>query len=438
MSTLDTPDRNRIKIKPQLLCPHCWHEFAADQVLFISESPELLGDSKLGDTASLRFLPFRFDVSGAAIDSHKYPCHKIACPNCHLQIPRSLLHLSNSFISIVGAPASGKSYFLASMIWQLRKTMARGFCMSFADAEPEMNRRIRSDVSKQFDNDDPDKLVYIDKTQVEGDIYNVTNIGGQVISLAQPFIYTMSPMPGHPLQNKPERISRSVCLYDNAGESFLPGADKVTQPVTRHLATSDAILFLFDPTQNLRFKRACKQSVNDPQMNPELGVDVRKSDVPQEIILTEMITRVRDHLRLSPNEKHKSPLIIVLTKFDAWQQLTNFSHYHNPWEPVQNMAISAYSVKRVEEYSQILRKLLLDLIPDLVSTAETFSENVTYIAVSATGRPPEFGPPDNEGKRQLMFRSGEINPVWTEVPFFHAHAQARKYCIPVLLSKSKK
>jgi len=436
MSTVSSnSNRNRIKIKPQLLCPHCWHEFPADQILFISESPDLLGDAKLRDIDQLRFLPFRFDIKGAALDSHHFPCHKLACPNCHLQFPRSLLHLSTFFLSIAGAPASGKSYFLASMIWQLRKTMARNFCMSFSDAEPEMNRRIRNEISKQFDNDDPDKLVYIDKTQVEGDIYNATNIGGQVISLAQPFTYTISPMPTHPLSHQPERVSRAVCVYDNAGESFLPGADRVTQPVTRHLATSDAILFLFDPTQNLRFKRACKQPVNDPQMNHELGGDVRRSDVPQEIILTEMITRIRAHLRLSPHEKHKAPLIIVLTKFDAWQQLTHFPHYDPPLKPVLNMPISVFYVKRVEEYSQMLRKLLLDLIPDLVSTAETFAEKVTYIAVSATGRPPEIGPPGSDGKRQLMFRSSEVKPIWAEVPFFHAQVLSGKQCIPILNKK---
>jgi hypothetical protein len=431
--SISASDHRRMKIKPQISCPHCWYEFPTDQILFISESPDLLGDSKLGDIEQLRFVPYRFDLDGTALDSHGVKCYKLACPNCHLQIPRSLLNMSCFFISIAGAPASGKSYFFASMVWQLRKTMTRDFCMNFTDADPVMNKRIREYETKQFmGGHDPNQPVVIEKTDIQGDIYNNTLIDGHLTSLAQPFSFTISPLPTYPFPKQAERIAQTVCMYDNAGESFLPGADHVTQPVTRHLATSDAILFLFDPTQDLRFKHACKQPVNDPQMNPSLGGDVRKSEVNQSTVLTEMITRIKSHAHVSANEKIKVPIIIVLTKLDAWLQLAKFPHYKKPWNPAQAMPIHIYNIKRVEEYSQILRTLLLDLIPDLVGTAEANAENVTYIAVSATGTAPEVGQPDKEGKRPLLFRPVNIKPIWAEVPFFHAQVMAKKYCVPVL------
>jgi hypothetical protein len=131
------------KIKTVLSCPHCWQEFPTDQLLFISESLDLPPDPKLpGDR--LRFLPQRFNLAGAALDPHNKPCDKMACPECHLPIPRPWLYLSSFFVSIAGAPASGKSYFLASMIWQLRKTMAKNFCSNFTDADPKMNRRTET------------------------------------------------------------------------------------------------------------------------------------------------------------------------------------------------------------------------------------------------------------------------------------------------------
>ncbi|MDR0610952.1 MAG: hypothetical protein LBG58_12630 [Planctomycetaceae bacterium] len=423
-----------MKIKPQISCPHCWYEFPTDQILFISESPDLLGDSKLGDIEQLRFLPYRFNLDGAALDSHGVKCYKLACPNCHLQIPRPLLNMPGFFISIAGAPASGKSYFFASMVWQLRKTMTLDFCMNFTDADPTMNKRIREYETKQFmGGHHPNQPVVIEKTDIQGDIYNNTLIDGHLTSLAQPFSFTISPLPNYPFPKQAERIAQTVCMYDNAGESFLPGADHVTQPVTRHLATSDAILFLFDPTQDLRFKNMCKQPVNDPQMNSSLGGDVRKSEVNQSTVLTEIITRIKAHAHLSANEKINVPLIIVLTKLDAWFQLANFPYqYKKPWTPVQNSPIHVYNIKRVEEYSQILRTLLLNLIPDLVGTAEANVEKVTYIAVSATGTSPEVGQPDKDGKRPLMFRPANIKPIWVEVPFFHAQTLAGKYCVPVL------
>jgi hypothetical protein len=314
MSTsFDTTPQHRIK--PELLCPHCWAEFPSRELLYIAESPELMGDSKLGAYSQLRFLPQRFDIDGAGFDQHGMLCHKLACPNCHIPIPRQLLHLSNFFVSIAGAPASGKSYFLASMIWQLRKTMAKAFCTNFTDADPDMNKRIKGYESAQFmGSDDPNELVSIAKTDVSGDIYNQSLINGISTTLAQPFIFTIEPMPKHPMFKQIERAAQAVCLYDNAGESFLPGADLSTLPVTRHLARSNAIMFVFDPTQDVRFRSACKEHVDDPQMNPTGGAGVRKSPVPQETVLNNVITQMRTLTHTSPREKLKMPLIIGLSK----------------------------------------------------------------------------------------------------------------------------
>jgi hypothetical protein len=438
MSTATHPNQNRTKTKPQLSCPHCWHEFSTDQVLFISESPDLLGDAKLGDIEQLRFLPYRFNPGSSALDSHGIACRKLACPNCHLQIPRSLLTTSCFCISIAGAPAVGKSYFFTSMVWQLRKTMTQYFCMNFTDADPMMNKRIREYEIQQFmGGSDPNKPVAIEKTDVSGDIYNNTLIDGHMTALAQPFTFTIAPLPNYPFPKNAERITQTVCMYDNAGESFLPGADNLRRPVTRHLSASNAILFLFDPTQDIRFKAACKEAVNDPQMNSALADDanVRGGTVNQSTVLTEMITRIKIHSRLTTQEKIKTPLLIVLTKLDAWLQLAPFSQQDRPWNPVPNSPIYSYDIERVRQSSQKLRTLLLDLIPDLVGTAEANAEEVFYTAVSATGTAPELGEPNEDGKRPLLYRPVNIKPFWVEVPFFQAQIMAGKYSVPVLKRK---
>ena len=59
---------------------------------------------------------------------------------------------------------------------------------------------------------------------------------------------------------------RALGLYDNAGEHFLPGRDTLGSPVTRHLARSRVLFFLFDPTQDPRFRKACSGKMHDPQM----------------------------------------------------------------------------------------------------------------------------------------------------------------------------
>ena len=60
--------RQGIKLCPRVTCPHCWHNFAPEQALWIAEHPDLLGDSRLGADQPQRFLPTRFSVEGAALD----------------------------------------------------------------------------------------------------------------------------------------------------------------------------------------------------------------------------------------------------------------------------------------------------------------------------------------------------------------------------------
>ncbi|MDR0520971.1 MAG: hypothetical protein LBH00_03850, partial [Planctomycetaceae bacterium] len=180
--TMSADLRRSLRIKINLSCPHCWQEFPTDKILFIGEHTDLPQDPKTN--GNYRFLPQRFTLAGAALDPHGVTCEKMACPECHLQIPRPWLHLNNFMLSIAGAPASGKSYFLASMIWQLRKTMAQSFCTNFTDADPQMNRQIFDYETTLFTgSDDPHKLVRIDKTDVAGKIYNNTVLNGTATQL---------------------------------------------------------------------------------------------------------------------------------------------------------------------------------------------------------------------------------------------------------------
>ena len=109
--------------------------FAPDQVLFIAEHDALLGDPLLGAEQMQRFPPGRFTSEGEALDAKGLRCCRMACPKCHLAIPSGLLELEPLFLSILGAPSSGKSYFLTAMTWELRRTLPVNFAIDFADAD---------------------------------------------------------------------------------------------------------------------------------------------------------------------------------------------------------------------------------------------------------------------------------------------------------------
>ncbi|MDR1491760.1 MAG: hypothetical protein LBT05_03435 [Planctomycetaceae bacterium] len=413
----------QIQLLKQVTCPHCWESFDTEKILWISESPDLMGDSRLGNAAQQRFLPMRFNPATQALDANGFACHRLACPNCHLQIPRPFLEMPPFFISIVGAPAAGKSYYLASMTWRLRKVMPKYFHFSYTDADPEMNLRLQHYESQQFLQTDANILAAIEKTEVYGDIYNTVFLKGQNISFPQPFTFTMTPDKEHPLANNPANISKILCLYDNAGESYLPGEDSAVRPVTRHIVMSDAVFFLFDPTQDARFRRACQGRANDPQM--QNNDSVRRSPVRQESILSELANRARNHWNARGKTRKKTPLVIVLTKADAWGFLLN-TKLSNPWMAVPNTNVRALHTAEIENVSQKSRALLYQLIPEIVSAAEQLSEDVIYIPVSATGGPPSVDPQTGA----LGFRSADIKPYWVEVPILYMLNKLARGVIP--------
>ena len=135
-------DEGKLPIRRQIVCPHCWTRFAAEDILWVAAAPDLIGDSRLGALEPSRFLPVRFDLNGNAVDRKGFVCKQLACPYCHLPIPRVLTEIAPFFLSVVGAPASGKTYFLTSMVWQLRSTFLRDFAFTLAESDAKMNARI--------------------------------------------------------------------------------------------------------------------------------------------------------------------------------------------------------------------------------------------------------------------------------------------------------
>lgn len=388
--------------------------------MWVSEHPDLIGDAKLGDMHAVRFLPSRFSPEGDAIDSEGYRATRLACPNCHLEVPRPMLQLPAIFYSILGAPGCGKSYFLASMTWQLRQLLPNYFKVSLNDADTEANARLHAYEQQQFLSADPDQLVSIAKTETQGDMYNQVQMGDHSITLPRPFLFTIKPSTGHPNESNDntQATSRVMCLYDNAGESFLPGADTVTSPVTRHLAHSACSFFCFDPTQDPRFRRACEGKSDDPQMKSRTAKLERETTVRQDTVLLEAINRVRRHAGLREDEQHQRPMIIVVTKWDSWENLLPDVSHSDPYFDRNGEAVRTLDGDRIRETSAAVQGLLQELCPEIVAAAQGFARDLLFVPVSATGVPPEL----DEASGQLAIRPRDIKPYWVEVPLLYAMA----------------
>lgn len=413
MSTGIGQNSVRIQLRPRVTCPHCWEQFGPEDTLWVAEHPELQHDPRL-DGAGLRFLPTRFDVEGNALDPMGSVCKELACPRCHLRVPRPLFEIPPLFVSIAGTPSCGKTYFLASMTWRLRHTLPRHFSMTFTDADPVSNLQLNEYENQQFFNPNPDEIVKLAKTQVHGELYDTVMYGEQLVEYPRPFLFAIRPGEKHPNSSQSPKISRLLCLYDNAGESFNPGEDSTSAPVTRHLAQAQMLLFCFDPTQDPRLRSECKARSKDPQV--VAGLETRR----QEAVLHEMVDRVRRHAGLHQNQKYTRPLIIVVTKYDVWWPLLGEERLPDPWVKSLNSDLHALDMAAVESASSRVREMLWCFSPELVSSAEAFTDHVFYVPVSATGCAPEF---DAESGRLLGVRPRDINPMWTEIPLLVALAR---------------
>jgi len=435
MST--TTQTKSLSIQAKIICPHCWNDFPPEDTLWISQHPDLIKkDPRLGENHHLRFSPERFNVKCAAIDPRGFACYDVACPKCHLSIARPLIEVPPFFLSIFGAPQSGKSYFLAAMTWSLRKVLPKQFLMTFADADASANVELQRNENMQFLNMQPDKPVKIKKTDtaVVANLYDEVLIGGQRVRYIKPFLFSLRPLPTHPNSNA-RQISRVVCLYDNAGEHFLPRDDHATVPVTRHLGLSESLFFLYDPTQDTRFRKAVEGKTNDPQMKVREGRLPWESSVRQETILNEANNKVKQQVGLSHNDLHGKPLIVIVTKYDTWWTLLGEERLPDPWITNPEGGPDGIHIQSIHDVSDKVKGLLSKYAPEIVSSAESFCEDVIYIPVSATGCSPLF---DEQGE-SIGVAPKDMRPMWVEVPLLYSLARWSEGVVPKIVpGKPKK
>ena len=347
-------------------CPICWLGFGSGDVMSIASHDHLRGDPILGQDAKLRFIPTRFNDKGQAIDSMGLPCLDSACPHCRRKLPPSFLDLPNSIISIVGAPSAGKSYYICALIKALSSTLYREFRVTFRDGDPSGNAQLNAMKNQLFSARTPDEAFLL-KTVLDGIMYERLPRHGRDVALPRPFVYELSPV------NAAED-SRGVIFYDNAGEHFKPNVSLDDSPGALHVASSAAILFLIDPTTNPQFRARLRGHAD-----PQLGLNAIDE---QDTIMAEMGVRIRTVKGLPARQRSDIPLAVILGKCDVWEHLLP-----GP-APVRPIVDGALDLKLINETSDRIRELLLDIDPSLVAVADSVSDHVVFFPVSSFGHTP--------------------------------------------------
>lgn len=428
MSAGTAPSDLGIDLVPEVRCPNCWHSFPPEAVLFISGHTDLSGDPRLpGNRKELRrFLPTRFRPDCAAVDVMGSNCRDLACPNCHLLVPRVLLERHGTmFLSIFGRPSAGKSYFLASMTHQIRSTLPRLFHLGVTEPHPPSNRLVQGYENALFNHPNPDAYVDIPKTRDVGQQwYQTVHFQDEVRQYPRPMFFQIAPLAGHPHGDKATKYARTLCLYDNAGEDFeARKAENPHNPVTQHMARSSGLFFVFDPMQEPLFLRASVRHSRDPQVEENMRDKGQDSIIdPQSTILSMADQNIKKFLGREIAQPLDTPLVVIVAKYDAWHHLLkmdlpDFLVAAPKAQPGTAGGLYGLRISTVEAVSRRVRELLLEFTPAVVAATERFSRHVYFVPVSATGcGPTVVGRDADSGKPDYKFRVGSIEPKWVEVP----------------------
>lgn len=355
------------------LCPVCWLRFDAGDVMSIASHPDLMGDPILGRDVMRRFQATRFNARGQALDDKGMPCMHLACPHCRHKLPPRFLEMESLIFSIIGAPSSGKSYYLASFIHEMAYNTAPEFNLAWRDADPAGNSQL-NDVSNRLFSAATPQQAYLSKTDLEGALYEEFYRHGRMVKLPKPFVFNLSKM-----QSKKPPLS--LVFYDNAGEHFEPGRNNEDSPGAMHVAVASGLFFLFDPTSCPAFRKLITHR-EDPQLNSN-GMQLDQ----QAIIMAETESRIASILNTGPGEQISTPFAVLIGKCDLWEDY--LSTPEGGGKPLLPAVVNGKLIREnVEANSQRLRKLMMKIQPAICTTAESISDNVRYFAISQLGCSP--------------------------------------------------
>ena len=377
----------------EFTCPVCWLRFDRGDAMNIAVHASLRGDPLLGEQHMQRFHAIRFNDRGQAVDALNVPAPDLACPHCRRKLPQGFLDLPHHIFSIVGAPSSGKSYFLSVLVKMLQGTLFQNFGITFRDADPTANVILNQMKTQLFSAATPEEA-FLAKTELEGAMYETLPRLGRKVPLPKPFIFNLS-------NPRDSAQDFSVVFYDNAGEHFEPTRDSADSPGAQHIAAAAGIFFLFDPLHSAEF-RTRLAGIDDPQ------IEARRMD-QQDVILAEMEVRIKSLLGLEARQKIATPLAVIVGKSDTWlERITD----EEILDPVRAGVLDLSIVRR---NSSLVRQVMLAICPAIVANAEAISSEIMYFAASPLGcSPVEFT--DARGVKLIGPDPQKLAPRHVEIP----------------------
>lgn len=362
-------------------CAFCYHTFTPEQAKAIATHSLLQGDPILGERCMKRYTPTVYTDDGKPVDEMGSVSHEYACPACHHKLPPFYERAIHHSIAIVGAESVGKTYYMSALVQQLERELPRSFGIPFRDADPEQNAALNNMRIKIFYSNTPQEFRE-GHGLLAARLRSKVWLDGAYADMPRPFIYAFNR----------DSESHTLALYHTNVHS----EGKDDKDVLRH---ADAIFYLFDPTQEPAFAEIIKGA------NPDVANLCSRNRCKQSLLLADIEIHLRKTLNLPPGTKIDKPLAIIMTKSDLWQELLGPEPLH---PAVRNNTLK---LQNIQENSDRLRDFLFRLTPEICTSAESISDNVSYFAVSSFGTTPEEIEDELTGQIYIAPTEGKLTPA---------------------------
>lgn len=359
----------------KLICPYCFKEIKKEDIKFYCKTckgkngkPKQVNGIYTDENKEEKRIYGKINRNNYCIcDECGQATNDMKCPECKNKLPTTFFDAQTKVMAVVGNKHSGKSYFVGTLLKQLRYgNVLKGYSdisVSWEDRQSEDTYKEK--YSNQFDTGN--KLRGTNN-------YNISTTFGDNDYNNKPIILRLGKSERSFFHKDGVTNYYRYSFIDFAGEQFANENPENIDNIRPYLINAEAILFILDPDHLdiIRERFNSHTSREDCDWHP-------------------IVDTTNNILRLAKNvgtkSKIKIPVCVCISKWDMLLS-TGLVPDNLLISSLENMS-GAYNENMVKTISEELRSLLIDFDSNLIKGIEEKFSDVTYVAFSAWGSPQE-------------------------------------------------
>lgn len=350
-------ERYRRVVPRRIICPTCFEEFGIEEMLFGNyPSP---GQPP---TEPVRGRHTWFDrllgrPPRPPVDEHGHRLTRRLCPPRRDDLPFSAGTQKSVVIGLVGATASGKSHFIASLVHRLEGQVGQDLHSALMPMTDETSARYRREFyNPLFRNHSPLQAT---------------------AGVPPPLIYDLTWDGKLWGQKDPRAVTLS--LYDTAGENLKN--PEVFRQFVKYVGIASGLLLLVDPLQLKQVQEALPAGLRPDPLPPSQG-----TTAPQETPPHTILELIYNNLGSSASTP---PLAVVLTKCDVLRD-AGLIPENRLWS-TDTRHVGVFNREAHADMTGLFGEFMRLWYPEVYNKASQHFPRHAFFGVSATGCAPDRG-----------------------------------------------